>query len=65
VEETRRYLNADSLAYLSIEGLLRCVHPRGGDFCTACFTGKYPIPVHRVEPQLWLFQELKASEHRA
>ncbi|MBI3129007.1 MAG: amidophosphoribosyltransferase [Candidatus Tectomicrobia bacterium] len=65
VEETRLYLNADSLAYLSLEGLLRCVHPRGGEFCAACFTGNYPIPVHRVEPQLWLFQELKASEHRA
>ncbi|MBI2132271.1 MAG: amidophosphoribosyltransferase [Candidatus Tectomicrobia bacterium] len=65
VEETRRFLNADSLAYLSLEGLLRCVHPRGGEFCHACFTGQYPMPVHRVEPQLWLFQELKASEHRA
>ncbi|MBI4251381.1 MAG: amidophosphoribosyltransferase [Candidatus Tectomicrobia bacterium] len=34
-EETRRFLNADSLAYLSLEGLLRCVHPRGGEFCHA------------------------------
>ena len=65
VEETRRYLNADSLAYLSLEGLLRCVHPRGAEFCNACFTGDYPMPIHRVEPQLSLFQENRASEHRA
>jgi len=65
VEETRRFLSADSLAYLSLEALLRCVHPRGGEYCNACFSGNYPIAVHKVEPQLSLFNELRASEHRA
>ncbi|MRI83995.1 MAG: amidophosphoribosyltransferase [Nitratiruptor sp.] len=42
VEETRRYIGADTLAYLSIEGLLRSV---GNDqsYCMACFDGNYPI----------------------
>ena len=45
VEEIRRYLRADSLAYLSVEGLLRAVGGSQGGFCTACFTGRYPIPI--------------------
>jgi len=42
VEETRRYIGADTLAYLSIEGLLRSV---GNDqsYCMACFDGDYPV----------------------
>ncbi len=42
VEETRRYIGADTLAYLSIEGLLRSV---GNDqsYCMACFDGNYPV----------------------
>lgn len=42
VEEIRKYINADSLGYLSIEGLLKCVK-RPQDFCTACFNGSYPL----------------------
>ncbi|HKZ51612.1 MAG TPA: amidophosphoribosyltransferase [Dehalococcoidia bacterium] len=45
VEQIRRHIGADSLGYLSIEGLLRAVElPRDG-FCLACFTGRYPVPV--------------------
>jgi amidophosphoribosyltransferase len=43
VEEIAKYIEADSLAYLSLPGLLRAVGSDGGDFCTACYTGKYPI----------------------
>jgi len=42
VEEIRDYLGADSLAYLSLNGLLQTVSPDGHHFCTACFTGDYP-----------------------
>jgi amidophosphoribosyltransferase len=42
VEETRDFLGADSLAYLSLKGLLQTVSPDGRHFCTACFTGEYP-----------------------
>src|ERR671925_104908 len=42
VEEIRDFLGADSLAYLSLNGLLQTVSPDGQRFCTACFTGDYP-----------------------
>lgn len=42
VEETRRYVTADSLAYLSLEGL-RNIVPAAGDYCSACFDNFYPI----------------------
>ena len=46
VEEIRRFIEADSLAYLSHEGLLKAV---GDDaerrHCTACFSGRYPVAV--------------------
>ncbi|HFE47324.1 MAG TPA: amidophosphoribosyltransferase, partial [Nannocystis exedens] len=43
--EVARYITADSAAYLSLEGLSEAVREvRGRGFCTACFTGKYPIP---------------------
>jgi amidophosphoribosyltransferase len=42
VEEISKHIRADSLGYLSIEGMLSCVkNPR--NFCTACFDGKYPV----------------------
>ena len=45
VEEIRQHIGADSLGYLSLDGLLASV---GGDdlhYCRACFTGSYPIPI--------------------
>jgi len=43
VEEIRRFLKLDSLGYLSVDGLLECVRPPGEHYCTACFTGRYPV----------------------
>jgi amidophosphoribosyltransferase len=45
VEEIRRFLQADSLHYLSLEGLLQCAPGKGQDFCTACFSGDYQVPI--------------------
>lgn len=45
VEEIREYLSVDSLAYLSLEGMLSCVRSANGDYCDACFSGRYPIPI--------------------
>ena len=45
VAEIERHIEADSLGYLSLEGLLRAVDMPGEGFCLACFTGSYPIPV--------------------
>jgi amidophosphoribosyltransferase len=44
VEEIRKYVNADSLTYLSVEGMMRAVGQADG-YCQACFTGHYPIPI--------------------
>ena len=50
VEEIRQYIGADSLAYLSLEGL-RSAAGEGeeGIYCTGCYTGKYPTNVVDVE----------------
>jgi amidophosphoribosyltransferase len=44
-DEIRDHIGADSLGYLSIPGLLNAVNIPSQDFCLACFTGNYPIPV--------------------
>lgn len=50
VEEIREYLGADSLEYLSLEGMLDSM-PRanGQNYCTACFNGKYPVKIDDLE----------------
>lgn len=45
VEEIREFTGADTLAYLSLEGLLGAFGDYGRNFCTACFDGRYPVPV--------------------
>lgn len=46
VDEIREYLGVDSLHYLSLEGMLSCVKGPPTHYCTACFSGHYPMPVH-------------------
>jgi len=45
VPEIRDFIGADSLGYLSIDGLIKAVALPKDIFCMACFTGDYPIPV--------------------
>lgn len=47
IDEIARYITCDSLAYLSHEGLMRAVaaSPDGTGYCSACFTGNYPVPL--------------------
>jgi amidophosphoribosyltransferase len=45
VEEIRASINADSLGYLSLEGLIESTGLSRELFCLACLTGEYPIPV--------------------
>ena len=43
VQEIREFIEADSLAYLSLDGLLQaCDGADGNRYCTACYTGVYP-----------------------
>ena len=45
VEEIRRSIGADSLGYVSAEGLIEATHVAADKLCTACFTGTYPIAI--------------------
>jgi len=45
IPEIRDFIGADSLGYLSIDGLVKAVALPKDTFCMACFTGDYPIPV--------------------
>jgi amidophosphoribosyltransferase len=45
VDQVRDFLGVDSLAYLSLDGMLACTKPPNEHFCTACFSGEYPIPI--------------------
>jgi amidophosphoribosyltransferase len=45
VPEIRAIIDADTLGYLSVKGLMKVVGGTQGGFCDACFTGNYPVPV--------------------
>jgi amidophosphoribosyltransferase len=49
VEEIRRYIEADSLGYLSLEHLREAVGDTEGKFCTSCYTGVYPTELVQLE----------------
>jgi amidophosphoribosyltransferase len=47
LEDIRKYIEADSLGYLSLEGLLSAVPSKPEAYCTSCYTGNYPVPFPR------------------
>jgi amidophosphoribosyltransferase len=49
VEEICHYIGADSLAFLSVEGLREAVGDSKEEFCTACYTGHYPTKLVSIE----------------
>jgi amidophosphoribosyltransferase len=49
LEEIRKYVGADSLGYLSLEGMLDAVGQRQQHYCTSCYTGQYPVAFPRDE----------------
>ncbi len=60
IDEICRYITADTLGYLSLEGMRRVVgitDGTSGPFCDACFSGKYPVKFPRLksDAQLGLF----------
>jgi amidophosphoribosyltransferase len=64
VDAICRFIGADSLVYLSVEGLLKAVaDDRSERHCTACFSGRYPVAVPQADSwQLGLFSEAKQAE---
>jgi len=45
LEQIRQKLGADSLGYLSLEGLKKAIGKFNGGFCDGCFTGRYPVEI--------------------
>ncbi len=49
LEEITKFLDADSVAYLSLEGLLSAVGAERTSYCSSCYTGRYPVEAPRDE----------------
>ena len=62
LEDIRTIIGADTLGYLSVEGLLEVVGGTKGGFCDACFTGNYPVPVQLELSKLALEQPGPAAD---
>ena len=63
VDEIREHIDADTLGYLSVEGLLEAVGLAKEKFCLACFTGDYPVPVPLQMDKLALEPLVGADRH--
>ncbi|MEW5805788.1 MAG: amidophosphoribosyltransferase [Acidobacteriota bacterium] len=58
IPEICRYVRADSLGYLSLDGMFRAVENGKNEFCTACYTCKYPVDFPQEDvSQLLLFEK--------
>jgi amidophosphoribosyltransferase len=51
LEEIRQFIDADSLSYLSIDGMMKAVRGRSQDYCAACFDGKYPTELYGLDQE--------------
>jgi amidophosphoribosyltransferase len=58
VDQIRDFVGADSLAYLSLEGLVAATGASREALCRACFDGQYPIPVGQSEPTKFALETL-------
>jgi amidophosphoribosyltransferase len=57
VEQVQQFLEVDSLAYLSLEGMLACMKHKQEDYCTACWSGQYKIPIDHQQTKFGLERE--------
>jgi len=61
IDEIRKHVEADSLAYLSLDGLRSAVGTQQNSYCTSCYTGVYPVAFPRDE-HAYLQLALKAVD---
>ncbi len=54
IEEIRKEINADSLGYISIDGLIKAIGIEKNNLCLGCVTGEYPV---KIEGEKYRFQE--------
>jgi amidophosphoribosyltransferase len=69
LDEIRDFLEVDSVGYLSLEGMLGCAALPADHYCTACWSGRYPVPVDVAlnkfameHYQMHLFEEFAAAD---
>ena len=62
IDEIQEYVEADSLAYLSVEGVLGCLGGAPESYCTACWTGDYRVPVSDADPKQGTLFPIRAEE---
>ncbi|MCX5633932.1 MAG: amidophosphoribosyltransferase [Phycisphaerae bacterium] len=48
MQQIKKFLEVDSIGYISLEGMLSCASLPKDHYCTACWTGNYPIPVQMM-----------------
>jgi amidophosphoribosyltransferase len=48
MQQIKEFLDVDSIGYISLEGMLSCASLPKEHYCTACWTGNYPIPIQTV-----------------
>jgi amidophosphoribosyltransferase len=68
LDQIRQFLGVESVGYLSLEGMLSCAGLPRDHYCTACWAGKYPVPVDIAMSkfsmeryQLYMFEEFSAA----
>ncbi len=64
VEEIRHFIEADSLAYLSLDGLLASVSGPRDSYCTACWTGEYRVPISAADKRQAELFPIRAEDGR-
>ncbi len=52
LEEIRKFLNVESMSYLSVEGMMGCSSQSSQNFCNACFTSNYPTTIEEDTKKL-------------
>ncbi|HUM02074.1 MAG TPA: amidophosphoribosyltransferase [Thermoanaerobaculia bacterium] len=62
VEATRVFIEADTLGYLSLEGMFAAFGKGEDEACAACFSGRYPVPLAIPDPQATLFPSEEDGE---
>jgi len=62
IEATRVFIEADTLGYLSLEGMFSAFGKGEDQACAACFSGRYPVPLALPDPQAPLFPSEEEGE---
>jgi amidophosphoribosyltransferase len=63
LEEIRKFLEVDSLGFISLEGLLGAVQGSKAHYCTACYSGQYPLPFGREASKYILERKFAGEAH--